>query len=189
MLAAQFSDHGLGGYGRLDFNVLESGYGSALQVSGGGGIIVNKTLFLGVYGGGQFPSYSNFNFGKNVFTPWTDSMGLVTMSVTEIGIQTGAYLFADKSVQVGGSLRLGDFLVDFTEIYTPQFSTESVQTSRVVNNLVVCPQLSLALCPGSVMKIQINGGYRWVYRGPRELIDRNFFNGWLLGVSFLFGTF
>jgi len=200
-LHSQVHDNGIGGYGYVEYNIMHHPKLQGNWIYGGGGLIVNKVYFAGLYYGSQTNAFNNAYLDENnILRPYIDIAGandsvgsLFNLTLSDVGGQIGGVVFAEKSLQVILSAKAGAFLSNMTEIFSTNQKTTRNSTKAF---LTVTPELKVAFMPIKIMKMQVGVGYKAVYYDDSRLQEsgtigsRNWmFNSWYSSFSLVFGSF
>lgn len=189
---AQVQDNGIGGYGYIEYNLMHHQKFQGNWMYGGGGLIINKVYFMGLYYGSQTTSFTNYNTISGIrplAVSYKDS-SMITITPSDIGFQFGGVIFAEKPLQIILNLKNGFFLSNINEYknLTTNISTRPYFTAS--------PEFKIAFMPTKIFKMQAGVGYKFVnYVDSRILKNSEFgnrntlFNSFYWSFSLVFGSF
>jgi hypothetical protein len=159
---------------------------------GGGGLIINKVYFAGFYYGSQTTSLTNYD-DKNLYNLSSQNeSSIVSISPSDLGVQFGSVILAEKPIQFILSAKVGTFLSNVNDL-------ELNGTKRTINTkpfLTLSPEFKIAFMPAKIFKMQAGVGYKFVnYVDSRILENSEFgnrntlFNSFYWSFSVVFGSF
>jgi hypothetical protein len=189
---AQVHDNGIGGYGYLEYNIMHNSRLQGNWMYGGGGLIINKVYFAGFYYGSQTTSLTNYD-DKNLYNLSSQNeSSIVSISPSDLGVQFGSVILAEKPIQFILSAKVGTFLSNVNDL-------ELNGTKRTINTkpfLTLSPEFKIAFMPAKIFKMQAGVGYKFVnYVDSRILENSEFgnrntlFNSFYWSFSVVFGSF
>jgi hypothetical protein len=200
-LVSQIHDNGIGGYGYVDFNIMTSEKMQGNWIYGGGGLIVNKVYFAGLYYGSQIKAFNNFDFNGDFDSSRTlidlnkpDSLlGVFNLTLSEVGGQIGGVIWAEKPLQVVVSQRAGLLLSNLNEPI-PFSGLKTEPTTQAF--LTLSPEVKISFMPIRIMKAQFGVGYKHVFYGDSRLKEsgpignrNSMLNSMYFSLSLVFGSF
>lgn len=197
-ICAQINDNGIGGFGYVQYDMMHNSKFQGNWMTGGGGLIINKVYFAGLYYGSQTNAFTNLNNESGELyinkAGSSDSSGsILNLTVSEVGGQIGGVIFAEKPLQLILTARGGVFLSNMNEQYNSLGSklTQSTKAFPSIN-----PEFKFAFMPTKFAKLQTGVGYKFVYYADSRLKesgsigDRNsMFNSFYWSFSLVFGSF
>jgi hypothetical protein len=189
---AQVHDNGIGGYGYLEYNIMHNSRFQGNWMYGGGGLIINKVYFAGLYYGSQTTSLTNYDENNLYKLSSKNESSIVSITPSDLGAQFGGVILAEKPIQFILSAKIGTFLSNVNDL-------ELGGTKRTINTkpfLTASPEFKVAFMPAKIFKMQTGVGYKFVhYDDSRilknsELGNRNtLFNTFYWSFSLVFGSF
>lgn len=197
---SQVHDNGIGGYGFVEYDIMHNPKMQGNWIYGGGGLIVNKVYFAGLYYGSQTNAFTNFSFFDSfpVIQHQRDNDSTFTIfniTASDIGGQFGAVIWAEKTLQISISAKVGLFLASLNETFNDKL-VKPVSTSTRPYLTVTAPELKASFMPIKLMKMQAGVGYKFVnYTDSRlkeegTIGNRNsMFNSFYWSFSLIFGSF
>ncbi len=194
---AQFKDNGIGGYGFVEYDIMHNTKMQGNWAYGGGGLIVNKVFFGGLYFGSQTKAFSNVDYENQeliIGLNKPDSLGaLFNLTLSDVGIQLGGVVWAEKPIQLIISSRTGLFLSNLNET-VPFTTTRNPSTTRPY--FTFTPEFKLSFMPIRIMKTQLGVGYKYVSYSDSRIQEEgtighrnNMFNSFYWSLSLVFGSF
>lgn len=197
-ISAQVHDNGIGGYGYVQYDIMHNSKLQGNWMTGGGGLILNKVYFAGLYYGSQTNAFANLNnetgelyINKNGLSD--TSASIFNLTVSEVGGQVGGVVFAEKSLQLVLTARGGVFLSNMNEQYN-SVGGKLIQSTKAFP--AINPEFKFAFMPTKFAKLQAGVGYKFVYYTDSRLKetgnigDRNtMFNSFYWNFSLVFGSF
>jgi hypothetical protein len=201
---AQVYDNGIGGYGFIQYNIMHNDNSAGNWITGGGGFILNKVYFAGAYYSScqnQFVAGNVFNlFNKNSDNEFSRRNGLVGISNSEIGVQFGGIVFAEKTIQIIGMISPGILFSNYNEDYS-LFAKDSsfykgLSYRRTKPFFVINPEFKFALKASRLVKLQAGVGYKFCVYDNSDVRENTFlgdkkwlFNSFFWSLSLCFGSF
>ena len=159
---------------------------------GGGGLIINKVYFAGLYYGSQTTSFTNYDENNlyNLSSKYETSILSITPS--DFGAQFGGVILAEKPIQFILSAKIGTFLSNVNDL-------ELGGTKRTINTkpfLTASPEFKVAFMPAKIFKMQAGVGYKFVHYDDSRLLENSefgkrntLFNSFYWSFSVVFGSF
>jgi hypothetical protein len=197
-LFSQVFENGIGGYGYLEYQIMHSSKSRSNWIYGGGGLIVNKVFFSGLYYGSMINNFNTlelepqemFLFSNNI----TDStVAFTNINCSDLGIQIGGVIWAEKPIQLSLSLKTGVFLSNYSEQI---YGTVESKINATKPYFTASPDIKLSFMPNKLMKFQTGIGYKYVYYDNKYLKEeiyngyrKNLFNSFYWSFSIIFGSF
>jgi len=192
IVKAQVHDNGVGGYGYLEYNIMHNSRLQGNWMYGGGGLIINKVYFAGLYYGSQTTSFTNYDENNlyNLSSKYETSILSITPS--DFGAQFGGVILAEKPIQFILSAKIGTFLSNVNDL-------EINGTKRIINTkpfLTASPEFKVAFMPAKIFKMQAGVGYKFVHYDDSRLLENSefgkrntLFNSFYWSFSVVFGSF
>jgi hypothetical protein len=198
---SQIHDNGIGGYGFVEYNIMHHPKLQGNWIYGGGGLIVNKVYFAGLYYGSQTNAFTNLSLTNQTPTLLiqmakdSDTSGtLFNITASDIGGQFGGVIWAEKTLQISLSTRMGVFLSNLNETINDKLTPVASTTHPFFT--MTLPEVKICFMPIKLMKMQAGVGYKYVHyadsrlREEGEIGNRNtMFNSFYWSFSLLFGSF
>jgi hypothetical protein len=204
---------GIRGYGSFEFVVLDTHEGST-YTNGGGGVIVNNNLILGVYVSTltkpfRWDLFTAMNNPKLEVVPLTKNEYATNSTLTnfDIGGRIGFNIAPEKSFQSTISLMVGFSTINYLESYldrTVELDDPNLEILPVLPldithyDFNLSPQLDLQFRVGRAFKISFILGYKFQNTVISDrnifpdienlLLDSKMFGGAYLGLGFTFGN-
>ena len=204
---------GIRGYGNLEFLSLDT-YGGQEYTNGGGGVIVNNNLVLGVYVSAltkpyRWDFFTELSSGDPEATRLTNNEVATNSTITnfDVGGRIGFNIAPAKSFQGMISLNFGYATINYLESYIdesvdlddPDLEVLPVRSFALNHNdLSFSPQLDLQFKIGRSFKISVIAGHKFQktrLRAPglfpqynNLLTDPKLFGGTYAGLGFYFGN-
>lgn len=197
-LSSQVHDNGIGGYGYIEYDLVHNSKLQGNWIYGGGGLIVNKVYFAGLYYGSQTNAFTNFSLANQEpliqLTKDADTAtSLFNITASDIGGQFGGVIWAEKTLQVSLSARAGIFLSSLNETFNDRLQYVPPTTSPF---LTLTPEFKGSFMPIKLMKMQVGVGYKYVNYVDSRLKEEglignrnHMFNSFYWSFSLLFGSF
>lgn len=191
-IKAQVHDNGIGGYGYLEYKIMQNSRHQGNWMYGGGGLIINKVYFAGFYYGSQPTSITNYDQNNLYRLSSQYDTSILSINPTDFGVQFGGVLLAEKALQCILSAKIGTLLSNINDL-------EIGGTRNTINTkafLTVNPELKVAFMPTKIFKLQAGIGYKLVHYNDSRLIEQSyfgnrntFFNSFYWSFSVVFGSF
>lgn len=194
----QVHDNGIGGYGYIEYDLVHNSKLQGNWIYGGGGLIVNKVYFAGLYYGSQTNAFTNFTLANplpiiQLSKDNDTSLSLFNITASDIGGQFGGVIWAEKTLQVSVSARAGFFLSSLNETFNDRLQYVPTTTSPF---LTLTPEIKGSFMPIKLMKMQVGIGYKYVNYEDNRLKEvglignrNNMFNSFYWSFSLVFGSF
>ncbi|MCU0327645.1 MAG: hypothetical protein MUE53_01535 [Chitinophagales bacterium] len=201
ILSAQVHDNGIGGYGYVQHNIMHHERISGNWTYGGGGLIVNKVYFAGLYYGSQANSFENIVFndgvGSLLIAGKDTSQSWFSLTFSDIGGEIGGVFFAEKPLQLIVSSKVGALISSYKNNINGinrDIDDEFHNTTKLFLNF--SPELKLALMPTRFLKIQVGMGLRFCLYNDDRLSNSGpigsrdaMLNSWYTALGLSFGSF
>jgi hypothetical protein len=196
--SAQVHDNGIGGYGYIEYDLVHNSKLQGNWIYGGGGLIVNKVYFAGLYYGSQTNAFTNLSLAYQSpliqLTKDSDTnVSLFNITASDIGGQFGGIFWAEKTLQLSVSARAGFFLSSLNETFNDLLQYVPTTTHPF---LTLTPEIKGSFMPIKLMKMQVGIGYKYVNYEDSRLKENglignrnNMFNSFYWSFSLLFGSF
>ena len=204
-LFSQYRDNGIGGYGYLQMNIMHNTKSKSNWIYGGGGLIVNRVYFAGLYYGSMINNYNSLDLSDpelfNFSSAMKDSSNFAFTNInnSDIGVEVGAVLLAEKPIQFSFSLKSGAMLSNYVErvLDSNSFSIlEGKRTDKTKPFFTISPEIKACLMPNHIFKLQVGVGYKYVYYDNGLLKEeiyngsrKSLFNSFYWNFSVIFGSF
>jgi hypothetical protein len=192
IVKAQVHDNGVGGYGYLEYNIMHNSKFQGNWLYGGGGLIINKVYFAGLYYGSQTTSLTNYDENNLYKLSSQNESSIVSITPSDFGAQFGGVILAEKPIQFILSAKIGTFLSNVNDL-------ELGGTKRTINTkpfLTASPEFKVAFMPAKIFKMQAGIGYKLVHYNDSRLKEHSyfgnrntFFNSFYWSFSVVFGSF
>ncbi len=193
-IEAQVHDNGIGGYGYIEYNLMHNSRFQGNWLYGGGGLIINKVYFAGLYYGSQTTSFTNYDeMGGYKLSAKFDT-SIMTITPSDIGVQFGGVILAEKPIQFILSSKIGTFLSNINDLELISGSTRKNINTKPF--LTISPEFKMAFMPAKFCKMQAGVGYKFVYYDDSRLLENSIygkrntlFNSFYWSFSLVFGSF
>jgi hypothetical protein len=192
IVKAQVHDNGVGGYGYLEYNIMHNSKFQGNWLYGGGGLIINKVYFAGLYYGSQTTSLTNYDENNLYKLSSQNESSIVSITPSDFGAQFGGVILAEKPIQFILSAKIGTFLSNVNDL-------ELGGTKRTINTkpfLTASPEFKVAFMPAKIFKMQAGVGYKFVHYDDSRILENSefgnrntFFNSFYWSFSVVFGSF
>jgi hypothetical protein len=195
---AQIHDNGIGGYGYIEYDLVHNSRLQGNWIYGGGGLIVNKVYFAGLYYGSQTNAFTNFSLAHQspliqLSKDSDTAVSLFNITASDIGGQFGGVFWAEKTLQLSVSVRAGFFLSSLNETFNDRLQVVPTTTSPF---LTLTPEIKGSFMPIKLMKMQVGIGYKYVNYVDSRLKEEgllgsrnHMFNSFYWSFSLVFGSF
>jgi hypothetical protein len=191
---AQIHDNGIGGYGYLEYNIMHNSRLQGNWMYGGGGLIINKVYFAGLYYGSQTTSFTNYDENNLYKLSSNYETSILSITPSDFGAQFGGVILAEKPIQFILSAKIGTFLSNVNDLELVNNSNRKTINTKPF--LTASPELKVAFMPAKIFKMQAGVGYKFVHYGDSRILENSdfgnrntLFNSFYWSFSVVFGSF
>ncbi len=204
---------GIRGYGSLEFIELDT-YGGKSYTDGGGGVIINNNIIMGIYVSAltrpyRWDLFTVLNNPSNALPRLTNNEYSTNSTITnfDVGGRFGFNIAPAKSVQATMSIKIGYSTINYLESYidiSADLENDNLEYPPILEldithyNFNVSPQLDVQFKIGKAFKISLISGYKIQSTEINQkdlfpdidnlLSESSLFGGSYFGIGFVFGN-